>query len=217
MLPAPRIRALNLGGRLPSRPPFFSEICSFRWHLLLVAGDPARDVGSLTGSLHPRHDAEDPQGALGRLRLVRSRLPGSRGQAPEWRSERGISARQLPAPSTVRPDLSPFREARARQVFRLDRSIPPVGGRGAPCQATSEKSGPVRPAGSRGGRCGMSTGGPGWRTGLSTGRREHVRSRGPAAVPGRLEKDRPGADPWPCGRRPDPSSCQRVPAAPSRE
>jgi len=38
-------------------------------------GDPARDPGSLTGALHPRRDAKNPQGALGSLRMVYGRLP----------------------------------------------------------------------------------------------------------------------------------------------
>src|SRR6185436_18647029 len=96
------------------------------------SGDPARDSGSLAGALHPRRNAEDPEGALGSLRLVRGCLSGSGGQAEEGGPERGLSAGQLPAPPAVRSSLSPFPGAdstddleRTGKPYRSDgRSVP---------------------------------------------------------------------------------------------
>ena len=56
------------------------------------------------------------QDVAGGLRLVRGGVPGSGGQAEEWRPERCLPSGQFPAPSAVRPGLSPFQEG-----YGLDR------------------------------------------------------------------------------------------------
>ena len=114
-------------------------------------GDLARGPESVTGSFRPCRDAEDPERALGRLRLVCGRLSRSGGQAPKWRSKRRLSAWELPAPSTVRSGLSPFREHGlhrcSSRTGAVHRSVDEVCLVGRP----QRKPGPVRPAGWRGG------------------------------------------------------------------
>ena len=72
------------------------------------ARDATRDSRQVTRAVHPRGDQESAEDALRSLCRVRGRLPGSRGQAQERRSERRLPSWQLPAAPAIRAGLSPF-------------------------------------------------------------------------------------------------------------